>query len=173
MSEEPKRGRRERDLVVADAVERCIAHMRKKSNGEWFPYEVIEALSGIKRYESPKIYNSKWLNLVKKLKRGVRKLPQENLAEDDRGSFNLKVEHDTGFRILPHEKQLGQTCKNMNDRVKNLASRTENEIGAIHQAELSDHANHIRIGYLQKIDNIKKTADDNKKFLAVMWKKSE
>lgn len=173
MSEEPKRGRRERDQVVDAAVERCIAHMRKKSNGDWFPYEIIEELSGIKRYLRPDVVNKKWRLMVGKLKRGVQELPQENLDADDRGSFNIVVIIDKGFQIPPDPEALVHVGHKWSSQTKGAAKRARMGFGAIQQANLTDHQQSVRLGMINKAEADKKKSSEDSKWLALMLKKSD
>lgn len=147
--------------------------MRKKSNGNWFPYEVVEALSGIKRYIRPDVVNKQWALMVRKLKRAGQELPQENLDADDRGSFNLITHIDEGFEIPVESKALLHVSYKWSTQARGAAKRAKKGLTAIQQSKLSDHANMVRIGMMDKADNMKKAADDNAKFVAVMWKKSE
>jgi len=163
----------DRDKVVDAAAEKCVAHIRKISNGNWFPYEVIEAISGIKRFDMPRLMNKQWKLLVKKIRKLGHSLPQENLAADDRGSFNLITIIDEGFEV-PHEsKAVVHVGHKWSSQTRGASVRAIKSFKAIQQAKLSDHDNHVLIGSMSQAERQKRAADENARYMAMMLKRDE
>lgn len=173
MDEAKKRKLLERDKIVDAAAERCVAHMRKKSNGDFFPYELIESLSGIKRYSSHRVYSKQWPLLVEKIKQAGRALPQTGLDDDDRGSFTIKTIIDEGFEVPPENKALVYVGNKWVTQTRGAAKRLQKAADAIQGHKLSEHANTVRIGMIDKADNIRAAAAVDAQFLAVMLKKTD